>query len=114
MKNFVSKITVIALWINKNIVMTWWMFIFSIIFVGVIYGLLPIIGFQKWNSGIGLFSNTGESSFEFITGIGSGLAVYSFHKLVKKHHEDIMNIHAQHAEQLNSLHQKIDKLAGKS
>lgn len=94
-----NRITNLAAWINENIVGNVWTFVACLIFVVVLFLLIPIQGYSKWNLTTGLFSNTVESSFELITGVGAVVAVVSLHKK-----------HKQHGESLDALHDKIDKL----
>ncbi len=99
MKNLNQKIALLANWINENIVGNVWTFVICVVFVGSIYIALFVQGYNKWNTSTGLFSNTLESSFELITGVGAVVAVVSLHKK-----------HKEHTKSLDDLHKKIDKL----
>lgn len=106
-----NRIAALAAWINENIMGNVWTFVASILFVVVIYLLLFIQGYQKWNITTGLFSNTLESSFELITGIGAIVAVVSLHQAHKKSHKETMALHKSHYSEIRALHMKIDALA---
>lgn len=99
MKNFNNKVAKIATWINEQVVGSVVTFLICVLFVAVIYILMFIQGYTKWNTGVGLFSNTLESSFELITGVGAVVAVVSLHKK-----------HKEHTKSLEELHKKVDEL----
>ncbi len=102
MKNFNDRIARIANWINEQVVGSVITFLACVIFVVIIYIALFFQGYAKWNTSTGLFSNTLESSFELITGVGAVVAVVSLHKK-----------HKEHTKSLNDLHDKVDKLVEK-
>lgn len=102
MKNFNDMVARIANWINEQVVGSVITFIICVLFVVGIYIALMFQGYNKWNTSTGLFSNTLESSFELITGVGAVVAVVALHKK-----------HDKHTKSLNELHDKIDKLGKK-
>lgn len=69
-----------------------------LILVGV-YVMLALQGYNKWNNGIGLFSNTNGSNFELLTGVGS-MYLLAEARRQRKHDK------ADKA----ALHQKLDDL----
>lgn len=99
-----DKVITCALWINEHVVMSPWTFMLVIVLLAIVYAQLPIEGFQKWNTGIGLFMNTNGSNFELLTGVGAGLAVFSkiskHHKKIEetqaKHHKEVMKVLKEH------------------
>ncbi len=109
-----NKIVELASWINERIVGNVWTFIICCIFVILIYIALPIQGYAKWNTSTGLFSNTAESSFELITGVGAVVAVVSLHR---KHKKDIDDLHhkidANHEEHGKTLYRIEDHMRRK-
>ena len=60
-----------------------------------VYGALIIQGYTKWNTGIGLFSNTNGSNLELITGVGSMYLLRETRKLRKSHKQDNDALHAK-------------------
>lgn len=102
MKNLSNKIALLANWINEKVVGNVWTFIACVLFVVAIYIALFIQGYSKWNTSTGLFSNTLESSFELITGVGAVVAVVALHKK-----------HKENKKSLDSLHTKVDSIIEK-
>ena len=106
-----NKIATFASWANEHIVGNVVTFLICCIFVVVIFMLIPIQGYSKWNLTTGLFSNTVESSFELITGVGAVVAVVALHK---KHSKDIQALHEKldmrHAQQGKALYRIEDHL----
>lgn len=113
MRAFNKTVTRVALWINNTVVGSVWTFAACVVFVAAIYVALFVQGYAKWNTSTGLFSNTLESSFELITGVGAVVAVVSLHKTTKKHNQEVTQLHKDHSAHLASLHHKIDKLTEK-
>lgn len=109
MKNISASIGKLAGWINEHIVGNAWSLIGAIVFVVILYLLLLVQGYSKWNLSTGLFGNDIESAYELITGTASVVAVVALHKTVKKHHADMKEVHQQHTTQLTALHEKLDK-----
>lgn len=89
-----------GMWVNDNIVGNPITFVVAILAVFVVYALIPFVGgYNKWNTGVGLFFNTLSSSFELITGIGAVVGVVVLHKN-----------HQKHAKKLDDINAKLDKL----
>ena len=70
-------------------------FLIVVISLLVVYGALLIQGYHKWNTGIGLFSNTNGSNLELITGVGSMYLLRETRKLRKAHKQDNEALHAK-------------------
>lgn len=91
-----------GMWVNDHIVGNPITFVLAILSVAIVYAMIPVVGYAKWNTGIGLFYNTLSSSFELITGVGAVVGVVVLHKAHQKQKKSIDN-----------LHSKIDKLLAK-
>lgn len=85
--------------VTTNIASSPVLFVGILLWLGVLYAFLPIVGYAKWNSGIGLFGNSNGSNFELITGAGAMVML----GIQAKHHLD-------HKKSLKDLHSKVDKL----
>lgn len=70
-------------------------FVIVVITLLIVYGALLVQGYHKWNTGIGLFSNTNGSNLELITGVGSMYLLRETRKLRKAHKEDNDALHAK-------------------
>lgn len=88
-----------GMWVNDNIVGNPITFVLAILSVVIVYALIPVVSYAKWNTGIGLFYNTLSSSFELITGVGAVVGVVVLHKK----HNNTQN-------SITQLHDKIDQM----
>lgn len=81
-------------------------FVIVMLWLVYLYILLPIQGFAKWNSGIGLFGNTNGSNVELITGVGSVLLLNLGAKKAKQHHEEMKKLASAHHQEVRAFHQQ--------
>ena len=100
-----------ANWFNETVVGSPWTYLVCIILVLIIYAVIPLQGYGKWNLSTGLFFNTASSSIELITGVGAVVGVYAVRRNQKRHHAEVKDLHEQHAEEVKALHGKLDQLA---
>lgn len=91
-----------GMWVNDHIVGNPITFVLCIVAVILVYAVIPLQGYAKWNTGVGLFFNTLSSSFELITGVGAVVGVVVLHKAHKKQKKS-----------LDDLHGKVDQLLAK-
>lgn len=68
-------------------------FVLVIIALTYVFVMLFIQGFNKWNTGIGLFSNSLGSDVELITGVGSMVLLNQAHQQRKKQNKKLDQIH---------------------
>jgi low affinity Fe/Cu permease len=101
-----AKLAAFANWFNENIVGSPWTYLACIILVVVIYAVIPLQGYSKWNLSTGLFFNTASSSVELITGVGAVVGVYAVRRGQKQHREET----AAHRSEVKALHAKLDAL----
>jgi hypothetical protein len=76
------------------------LFVLILVWLIILYAFLPIVGYAKWNAGIGLFGNTNGSNFELITGAGAMVML----GLQAKHNK-------AHKKSLDDLHAKVDRMS---
>ena len=107
-----------GMWVNDNIVGNPITFVLCILSVFAVYAAIPLVGgYNKWNTGLGLFFNTLSSSFELITGVGAVVGVVVLHKkggdeikAVRAHEAKVDAFHAGVQNDLVELHSKVNKL----
>ena len=97
-----EKVGNFGMWVNDHIVGNPITFVLCILAVVIVYAFVPLQGYAKWNTGVGLFFNTLSSSFELITGVGAVVGVVVLHKAHKKQKKS-----------LDDLHSKVDELLSK-
>ena len=86
------------------------LFVLILLWLVVLYAFLPIVGYQAWNAGIGLFGNTNGSNFELITGAGAMVMLGIQAKAHKKHTQETKARDEAHQSELQALHAKVDQL----
>jgi low affinity Fe/Cu permease len=92
-----------GMWVNDHIVGNPVTFVICILAVVAVYAAIPVVGgYNKWNTGLGLFFNTLSSSFELITGVGAVVGVVVLHKA-----------HQKQKKSLDDLHSKLDAVLAK-
>jgi hypothetical protein len=99
-----------ANWFNEFVMGSPWMYLTALVLVLAVDALIPIQGYSKWNVTTGLFSNTQESSFELITGIGAIVGVYSIKRITKQHQADLRALHEHFKLEIAALHHKLDEV----
>jgi low affinity Fe/Cu permease len=99
-----------ANWFNEFVMGSPWMYLAALVLVLAVDALIPIQGYSKWNLTTGLFSNTQESSFELITGIGAIVGVYSIKRMTKQHQADLRALHEHFRREIAALHHKLDEV----
>lgn len=99
-----------ANWFNEFVMGSPWMYLTALVLVLAVDALIPIQGYSKWNLTTGLFSNTQESSFELITGIGAIVGVYSIKRMTRQHQADLRALHEHFKAEVAALHHKLDEV----
>lgn len=116
MKDVTRVITAICFKINAYIGSPW-TFLCVLIFVTLAYLVLPFQGYERWNTGIGLFANTTGSNAEFIIDVGIAVSAMALRKQSKDTKKSLARLHAkhdEHAANVAALHEKVDALVEKS
>jgi hypothetical protein len=99
-----------ANWFNEFVMGSPWLYLAALVLVLAVDALIPIQGYSKWNLTTGLFSNTQESSFELITGIGAIVGVYSIKRMTRQHQADLRALHEHFKLEIAALHHKLDEV----
>lgn len=104
-----NRIASFAAWVNEKIVGNPITLIVCILFVIVLFVLIPIQGYGKWNITTGLFTNTLESSFELITGVAAVVAVVALHKKHKETDRRLDRMDEEHGKALHRIETHVKR-----
>jgi len=105
-----SALAGFANWFNEFVMGSPWMYLAALVVVLAADALIPIQGYARWNLTTGLFTNTQESSFELITGIGAIVGVYSIRRMTRQHQADLRALHEHFKLEISALHHKLDEV----
>lgn len=99
MKRLSDLIINICKHINQDFFGSPWTFLAALVFVVGAYAFLPFQGFDRWNTGVGLFANSTGSNIELIVDIGIAVTTVS-----------IAKSHREHKQAIKDLHEKLNKV----